>query len=66
MQNMGTNIRLLRKQKEITQRELALRVNKDPSYICKIENGITKGNFDTIHDIATALGVSVIELLKHS
>lgn len=63
MHRFGHNIKRLRKQKGMTQAELAKRIGKDSSYISKLENNETKGNFETLSDIARALDVSIYELL---
>ena len=63
MHCFGHNIKRLRKEKGLTQAELAKRIGKDSSYISKLENNETKGNFDTLSDIARALDVSIYELL---
>lgn len=64
MHRFGSNIRRLRKEKGLTQAELAKRIGKDSSYISKLENDETKGNLDTLSDIAQALGVSLHDLLS--
>lgn len=64
MHRFGSNIRRLRKEKGLTQAELAKRIGKDSSYISKLENNETKGNLDTLSDIAQALGVSLHDLLS--
>ncbi len=57
------NIRILREQKALSQRELAKLARLNTSTICRIETGQHKPHPSTIRKIATALEVRPEELL---
>ena len=56
---MGQILHDARKNEKITQKELAMRVGVDKSYISKIEKGIIEPGIAMFHSIASALGLSV-------
>ena len=56
---MGQILQDARKSEKITQRELAMRVGVDKSYISKIEKGIIEPDIAMFYSIASALGLSV-------
>lgn len=57
--NIGEQIKNARKMKNMTQRQLAEKINKAFSSIQKYELGITQPPIDVIKDIATALEVPI-------
>ena len=59
---LGERIRKLRKEKEISLRELARRVGISPSFLCEIENGKNFPSPDTLKILASRLTVSVVSL----
>jgi transcriptional regulator with XRE-family HTH domain len=61
----GQRLRQMRKEKELTLRELAQAAGIDFTYLSKIENGRIPYTpaADTIRQLASALGVDSIELL---
>ncbi len=59
---LGLNIKRLRKEKNLTQQELAEKIGKGLNFTGKIEVAFSKPHIDTIIDIADALGVTVSEL----
>lgn len=61
-ESVGQRIRNARKAKKLTLRELAQQIGYSESLLSKIENG--KGNppLSTLHDLTTALGVSISSL----
>lgn len=61
---IGFNVRNLRNKMNLTQCELAERINKDVSTISKIETNSAKPSIDTLTALAQALGVSISELLE--
>jgi transcriptional regulator with XRE-family HTH domain len=63
--NFGERIREIRKQKELTLRQVAEAAGIDFTYLSKIENGRIPYTpaVATIRDLATALKVDAIELL---
>lgn len=61
---IGENIRRIRKEKGITQKELGERLNMTQSAIGQFENDKTSPKKDTIEKIASALSVKPSELMK--
>ena len=62
--DIGNNIRLLRIQKGLNQKQLAERSGISPSYLCDLEKGRFDGSIRVLQCIAAALDVNVSELLK--
>ena len=62
-QKLGNNIREVRKQKQLTQEELAYKAQLDYSYINQIENGKRNPSMDAVERIAKALGMKTKELI---
>lgn len=60
---LGSNIRRLRKQQELTQEELAEKARIDPKSIVEIEGGKRNPTLKTIRKIALALKVGLKELI---
>ncbi len=54
---IGQRIRLIREKQGISQHELALRCNFEPSNLCRIESGKTNLTIKTMSRICTALDV---------
>ena len=61
---LGNNIKLRRKALNLTQQQLADKVNLSLNFVGKIEVAFSKPSLDTLIDIATALEISVSELCK--
>jgi len=63
---IGHQIRELRKQKHLTQRQLAQMANINFTYLSKIENGRLSHtpSIATLRDLAHALDVDELELLQ--
>lgn len=61
---LGKTIQVLRRQKELTQEELAEKVGVDRSYMGFIERGERNPTLDKIEKIARALGVSMKKLFE--
>lgn len=59
-------IKAIRKQKSMTQEELANKSNLSQSYISEIENNKTSPTLDCLESIASALDVCAIDLLDCS
>ena len=58
------NIKSLRIKKNISQTELAKRVNLSAGYLCHLENGTRLNpSLKVLNDIASVLGVDVKELI---
>ena len=60
------NIKRIRKVKNISQKELANRLNISPQNLAQYENGKRKPKIETLNRIATALGVNVTDLMDIS
>lgn len=58
----GKKVVSLRKNAQLTQDELAFKVNISPSYLSAIERGITDTTISTAKRIAKALNISMIDL----
>lgn len=59
---VGDFLKKLRKQKNLTQEQLAVEMNIDKSYISKIENNLKETKFGTLRKYAEALKVSGMSL----
>ncbi|MDT8901124.1 helix-turn-helix domain-containing protein [Anaeroselena agilis] len=63
MKNIGRRIKFIRRNKKITQENLAIASGVKRAMIAKIETGVSIGSVETLNKIATALGVTVAELI---
>lgn len=61
---LGKRIKELRKEKEITQIDLAAKIGIDRSYLGFIERGERNVSFDVMAEIAKALDVGMNELTR--
>lgn len=61
---IGQNIKKYRKEKKLTQKELALIIGKKEITVRKYESGDITLNVDMLQPIATALSVSINDLMK--
>lgn len=61
---LGENIRRVRMDKGLTQEDLCQKLGMDPSYLSNVESGNKNPTLATIEKIATALNVSIDELMK--
>ena len=61
---VGNNVRRIRQEKGLTQEQFAERSGFSQQYISSLENGRRNPTIVTIYEIATALGVSHIDLVK--
>lgn len=62
--NFGNRIRAIRKEKNLSQEELAALANIDRSYMGHIERGEKNVTLTKIHQIADALEISPAALLS--
>ena len=62
--SIGSNIKKYRKYAHLTQIQLAQKINKSESTIQKYEANNVKPDFSVLDDIAEALKVPMIELIK--
>lgn len=60
----GQKIAFLRKNANLTQDELAFKVNISPSYLSSIERGVCDTTISTAKRLAKALGISLSELFS--
>ena len=60
----GKNIKRIRKQKKLTQIELAMRINGDNNKISRIERGLYNFKISSLLVIAEVLDVEIEELFK--
>ena len=56
---VGANIRRYRKERHLTQKELAAACGRSTSFIHRIETGVCFCSLDTLSNIADALHVSI-------
>ena len=61
--SIGARIKKLRKEKKITQEQLAESLSVTVGYVSQIERGITKANLETLAPIAEILGCELSGLL---
>lgn len=62
--SVGEQIVIFRKEKKLTQSELAEMVGKDRQYLYKIEKGKVTPNITTLAIIARALNISLSKLFE--
>ncbi len=62
----GTKLAYIRKQKKISQKQLADMVNMNFNYIGQIERGEANVTINTIKNIADALSINVKDLFEFS
>lgn len=60
----GENIRKIRKQKNLTQTDLALRINGDVKKISRIERGMYNFGIASVLILAQALEINVCKLFE--
>ena len=66
LQNIGSNVKKLRKKKKLSQIELAVVVGIDRSYLSEIENGRANMSVSVLYAVADSLGVDIAELFKNN
>jgi len=63
---VGQNVRRIREKKGLTQEEFAERSGFSQQYISGLERGQRNPTVITVYELATALGVSHMDLLRPS
>jgi transcriptional regulator with XRE-family HTH domain len=63
-EKVGSRIRQLRKQQQLSQEELAAKAKVDLTSISEIESGLRNPSLKTLHKIARALQVSLGDLFQ--
>jgi len=66
LKEFGINLRKIRKQKGITQEELAFEIELEISQISRIERGILNSTISTAYEIASALDIDLKDLFDFS
>ena len=61
---IGIRIRYLRNMRELSQEKLALEAGLNPAFLGHIERGLKCPTIDTLSKIATALNISLSELVN--
>ena len=61
-QKLGKQIQKLRVEHNLSQRQFALMIGMDKTYLSGIENGARNPTFDTLTRVAAGLGVSMKDL----
>ena len=61
---MGMRIRFLRKQRKLSIEDLALEANVNKNYLSDLERGMRNPSLKILSRIASALKISMSELLK--
>ena len=61
---IATKIKLYRRQKGLSQEELALKANLNPAFFGQVERGLKCPTIDTLYKISTALDVPLSELVR--
>ncbi len=64
VEQLGMRIRFLRKEKKMSQEDLALEANINKNYLSDLENGRRNPSFEILEKLAVALGISLSELFK--
>lgn len=63
LKKIGQNIRDLREEKNILDRDFSKSLNRDSAWLAKIEEGSVDFTFHTLYRIAEALGVSMARVV---
>jgi transcriptional regulator with XRE-family HTH domain len=61
---VGENVRKVRLKRRLTQERFAEKSGFSQQYLSSLENGRRNPSIVTVYELATALGVSHLELLK--
>ena len=63
---VGINLQRLRRDKGLSQEELAHRADVDQTYLSGVEGGKRNPSIDVLGRIATALGIDIEEFFRRS
>lgn len=61
---LADNTRYYRNRMGLTQRELAAKMDSSQPYLARIENGTANPTLSMIQRLSSALGVTVLDLLR--
>ncbi len=64
-QKFGQAVKLARQAANMSQEELAMRIDADQAYVSRIEAGQINATLETLHAIASALNVEVSSLFAN-
>lgn len=64
LKKLGQKIREIRKQKNMSQKDLAHAVNKDQQSVQRLETGNINPSYYYLTEIATGLGIEIKELIQ--
>lgn len=65
-QSIGKQIRICRRNADITQESLAEKINVSPPYISRIETGSASPSLQTLVDICNVLNTTIDNLMQNS
>jgi len=63
-EQLGMKVRLLRQERQISQTDLAKRINVTRSYLSKLERGKFNMRLDTMQEICRGLGIQPETLMR--
>lgn len=61
---VGANVRRFRKQRRLTQEQFAVKCGFSQQYLSALERGRRNPTILTIYELASALGISHVELVR--
>lgn len=61
---LGNHIKQLRVERKMSQRQFALMIGMDRTFLSMIESGRQNVSIDTLERVANGLGMTVIDLFK--
>ncbi|SDB32347.1 MULTISPECIES: helix-turn-helix domain-containing protein [unclassified Butyrivibrio] len=64
-EEIGNRVRFYRKEKNLSQEELALQSDLHPSYIGQLERGVKTPSVNTIYKITKTLDISMSDFMKN-
>lgn len=64
IENIGNNIRRIRKEQRISQIDLAVSVGIDRAYLSEIENGRTNVSINILYALADALNIPLKQIIS--
>ncbi|MCF0118062.1 MAG: helix-turn-helix transcriptional regulator [Bacilli bacterium] len=63
-EQLGMRIKYLRKQRNLSQEQLAFECNLNKNYLCDIENGKRNPTLDILEKISHGLNITLEELFR--
>ena len=64
LENLGKKLKEIRKDKSLTQEELAEKVSIHPTYVCKLESGKNNVSIKMLFKISRALKVKLSDIFE--